>query len=298
MEDPGGKSLTIVSYNMYLLFDDIEDGDEYYPFNESGGYTEEAYSKRLDLYRKFFLSDIAEADIYILSEVESEKAIIDLLSGELANKGYKFYSISDSNNPISVVFFSRIPVNDIKVHSNSGPRNILELELFIFGEKVCIYGIHAKSRIDGGEEERKSAFSHLSSLMQDNGLSLSIAVGDFNEDPRYGENIADVQALPDAHLKVTGDPLLTSYNVFYDPALDPENGDMSTYYYDGKWYAYDNVLLSSAAFDGSGLEYAYAEVIWPEDGISADGVPLKFDIEAMEGYSDHLALKVRLDYNG
>ena len=90
----GQKSLTILAYNMYLMFDDVSDGDEYYPFNKSGGYGEDEYKKRIELYQEFFLSDEGTADIYVLSEVESEKVLLDLMSGKMGKKGFKYYGIS------------------------------------------------------------------------------------------------------------------------------------------------------------------------------------------------------------
>ena len=54
------KSFSILSYNMYLFFDDEETGNEYYPFVSSAGYGEQEYKKRIRLYQDFFLSDIGD----------------------------------------------------------------------------------------------------------------------------------------------------------------------------------------------------------------------------------------------
>lgn len=292
-----GRTLSILTYNMYLLFDDVEDGDEFHPFTRSGGYGREEYIKRIDSYRDFFLSDEGSADIYILSEIESENVLEDLIKGKMAKKGYKYYGIIDNDNPISVGFISNVYIDDIKVHSNAGPRDILELDFFLDGSQVRIFALHAKSRIDGGDEQRRLAFEHLSMLMTRSHPILTIAAGDFNEDPRYGPDFLDVKAGIDSALKVTGDPALLNSETFYCSSLDPDSIDPESYYYDGRWYSYDNILLSAAAFDGIGLEYVKSFTLAPFDGISADGTPIRFEVESCSGYSDHLAVKTILEYH-
>lgn len=290
------QSLSIMAYNMYLLFDDEEDGDEYYPFVKSGGYGASEYERRIDLYREFFLSDEGAANIYVLSEVESEKVLLDLMSGKMSKKGYKYYGIIDDNNPISVGFISNIPIVDVKVHSNNGPRDIIEMTFFFNGGSVTLFALHAKSRLDGGEKERASTFEHLSLLMRQRSPSLVIAAGDFNEDPRYGESFLDVEACHDNPLKVTGKASHLKGDVFYAPVLDASLSSMETYYYEGRWYAYDNILLNSAAFDGLALEYVTSLVVYPKDGVDEMGIPVPYDISTGKGYSDHLAVKTILEY--
>lgn len=289
------KSFSILSYNMYLFFDDEETGNEYYPFVSSAGYGEQEYKKRIRLYQDFFLSDIGEADVYALQEIESEKVLKDLMSGRMARKGYKYYAISNINSPISVAFISRIPIKDVKVHSDLGPRPIIEIVLYINNEEVRIFNIHAKSQIDGGYEERFSSFSHLSRLLSSSS-SLSIAAGDFNEDPRIGPSFVDAATGLDAPLLVTGDRGLVSNTVFFAPSLS-EAADMSTYYYEGSWYTYDNMIFNSAAFDGFSLEYESAYIVYPPSALNDDGTPKIFSIDTQSGYSDHLALKCIFTYN-
>lgn len=290
------KSLSILAYNMYLMFDDVSDGDEYYPFTRSGGYGEDEYRKRIALYQDFLLSDDALSDIYILSEVESEKVLLDLMSGKMSRKGFKYYGILDNNSPISVGFISRIPIFDVKVHSNNGPRDIIEIDFIFNGSFVSLFALHAKSRVGGGEEERMSTFEHLSFLMRGCHPSLAIAAGDFNEDPRTGPYFIDALADPDAPLTVSGDEHCLSPGIFYCPSLDEDQDAYGTYYYEGRWYSYDNILLSLAAFDSSELEHLHSTIVYPPDGVDPSGVPVRYDIITNSGYSDHLAVKTTLGY--
>ena len=293
-QDKADRGLSILAYNMYLLFDSNEDGDEYYPFTHSGGYGSAEYESRIRRYRDFFLSDEGEADIYILSEIESEDVLVDLMKGKMRRKGYKYYGICSYDTPISVGFISRIPVKDVKVHSNDGPRDILEIEFIINGSLIKIFTIHAKSRLDGGQEERRSTFEHLSYLMSRSYPSLSIAAGDFNEDPRQGPDFLRSDAGLDNPLKVTSsvDDLLPS--VFYSPSLD---GGLDTYFYQERWYSYDNIILSAAAFDGIGLEYVTSYVVYPEGAVDELGRPIRYEVQNNAGYSDHLAIKCILEYH-
>ena len=290
------ESLSILTYNLYLMFDDVEDGDEYHPFTKSGGYTKEDYHRRIEKYLDFFLSDEGSADIYVLCEVESEKVLKDLISGKMYKKGYKYYGILDDTGPISVGFISRIPIENVLIHSNDGPRPILELRFFFRGNEVRLFAIHAKSRLDGGDEERWSTFEHLSHLMTRSHPSLVIAAGDFNEDPRRGESFSDVTAALSSPLHVTGDPVLLESDVFYAAILDPAFPSLETYYYDDLWYAYDHILLGQAAFDALSLEHSYTAVVYPPGAVDEAFRPLRYDVETGEGYSDHLAVKTVLRY--
>ncbi len=295
-ESSGDQSFTILAYNMYLLFDDVNDGDEYYPFTTGSGYNTEHYKKRIELYKSFFLSDEGEADIYILLEVESERVLTDLMSGKMAKKGYKYYGIIENDSPISVGFISRHQIDSVYVHSNDGPRDILEINLFVSGEMLSIFAVHARSRTSGGDEERKSTFEHLSFLMSAKAPAVAIAAGDFNEDPRIGPDFLNAAAGLDNVLKVTGNVSQLSSDVFYAASLDSSVFDMETYYYENSWYSFDNIILSSAAFDGYGLEHSASYVVFPLDGVDEEGIPISYSLSDGFGYSDHLAVKTVLEY--
>ena len=95
---------------------------------------------------------------------------------------------------------------------------------------------------------------------------------------------------------MSGDVSSLSPSVFYAPSLDVSQDADGTYYYDGRWYSYDNILLSSAAFDGTALEHACSFLVYPEDGVDDDGIPVRYDVKTNFGYSDHLAVKTILEY--
>lgn len=294
--DAKGHGFSILTYNLYLLFDDSDDGDEYYPFTSSNGYDEELYLNRIEKYASLLCSEEYRSDIFVFQEVESAEVLEDLIKAGLAKYGYKYYGIASNDNPISVGFISKISPKSIFIHESSGPRPIIELEFIISGEMVSVYMLHAKSRLDGGSAERKDQFEHLSYLMDSSSPSLSIACGDFNEDPRFDENLSDFSYGSSAALCVTGDAGLVSSGVYYSAALDQSVPSMDTYYYEGRWYSYDHILVNGAAFDGYGLELEQVKVLSPPEVLDAGGLPMKFDAGTGFGYSDHLAVKAFFRY--
>ena len=295
--DAKSRGFSILTYNLYLLFDDKDDGDEYYPFTLSGGYGEEHYLDRIEKYASLLCTEEYRADVFVFQEVESAKVLEDLIKAGLAKHGYKYYGIADNDNPISVGFISRISPKSISIHDSSSPRPIIELEFIISGEMVCVYMLHAKSRLDGGLKERKEQLEHLSYLMERSSPALSIACGDFNEDPRFDENLSDFSYGLSPALCVTGDADSVSSDVYYSPTLDNAVPSMDTYYYEGRWYSYDHILSNGAAFDGYGLELEQMKVLSNPEVVDSSGLPMKFDIETGLGYSDHLAVKAFFRYH-
>ena len=295
MGDLPQGGIQIVTFNTQTLFDDVEDGDEFSPFTRAEGWNSTHYAQRLERLREAVRSSL-DADIIFLQEVESDRVLDDLLDQSLRRRGYRYYCVADDSSPISVGFISKIPVENVRSHSNAGPRPILELRFFFRGSQVSLFAIHAKSRLDGGEDERWSTFEHLSHLMTRSYPSLVIAAGDFNEDPRYGEAFSDVSSALPSPLLVTGDLALLGSNVFYAAALDPAFPSLETYYYDDVWYSYDHVLLGQAAFDALSLEHSYTAVVYPPGAVDDAFRPLRYDVETGEGYSDHLAVKTVLRY--
>ncbi len=293
----GGKGFSILTYNLYLMFDDVDDGDEYHPFTSSNGYGPEAYKKRIGGYASLLVSDGYLSDVFVFQEVESEKVLEDLIKAGLAKYGFKYYGIINNDNPISVGFISRIMPNRIFLHESDGPRPILELEFIISGEMVSVFVLHAKSRLDDGAGQRRSQFEHLDFLLRSSSPSLSLACGDFNEDPRYGFAMADPAYVPDPALCVTGDPELASSFVYYSAALDPDMPAMDTYHFEGRWYSYDHVLVNGAAFDGSGLELLDVRVLCPGVVVDPSGIPLRYEPGSNHGFSDHLAVRAVFGYH-
>ena len=293
-------AVAIGAYNMYLFFDGTDDGWEYDGFRRSDGYTLERYQERVHDAAVFIARNI-DADILILSEVESPVVLHDLLEAGLRKKGYSFYGLaSDGSAPLSVGFISRIEPVSSALHSTDGERAILDLAFRTSSGSLRVFGIHARSRLEEGSEKiRMLQFRHLQALMSDADEDIVIAAGDFNADPRYPEGGMTIFPESDSihvPLKITGDPGLSSDTIYYSPFMDGEEGidAEGTYCYQGKWYFLDNIIMDRRAFDGIGLEYRRASVIRPFESMDILGRPLAYDTSAGRGYSDHFAVMMHL----
>ena len=285
---------------MYLFFDGTDDGWEYDGFSRSDGYTQERYQERIRDAAVFIARNI-DADVLILSEIESPAVLYDLLEAGLRKKGYSFYGLaSDGSSPLSVGFISRIEPESSAIHSTDGERAMIDLVFSTSSGSVHIFGIHARSRLEEGSESiRLRQFEHLHALMSGSDEDIVIAAGDFNADPRYPEKgisiypAADTSSVP---LKIAGDPGLASDTVCYSPFMDGEeiSDADGTYCYQGEWYFLDNIIMDHRAFDGIGLEYRSASVVMPFEAVDILGRPMVYDASTGRGYSDHFALMMEL----
>lgn len=290
-----GKEVTILSYNLYLMFDDRLDGDEYPPFdNES--YRKKDYARRIGLYAKALRSEMA-ADIMIFQEIESKKVLEDLINAGGLGKETLYYGFLEENNPISVGYISRYPIKYTAIHKTSSPRSILELGFDIGGEDLVIFCIHAKSNVGGGDEERGLLFEELSYLLEEKGDGLCLAVGDFNEDPLLGTSFTDERRGLDSALVVTGDRNRVDMDRPYCLSLDASLDCSGSYYYEDGFVSLDNMLFNYFAFDGMSLDFKTATLVSPLGGQDYLFRPKRYDMETGEGYSDHFALIARLGYN-
>lgn len=291
--DPEEHVFSVAAYNAYCLFDGIRDGDEFEGWRKSDGYTEAVYDKRVgDL--TVLLGKYVSADVIILEEVESEIVLRDLIDSGLRKKGYFHYGLATTGNEaISVGFLSRIRPDAVRIHSFDGERPMLELSLTAAGERITIFGVHLKSRIGGGYDERDGQLRHLSSLIAARQDSLVIVAGDFNIDPRMeGEALCEYpwSYSENAVMPVSGDPGRVQGGVLYAPLLDdmvtqPAPG---TYFHEGSWYIYDSILTDSSAIDGTGFEIEEARIIAEPHMLDLLSRPLAFDPSTGNGYSDHL----------
>ena len=67
-----------------------------------------------------------------------------------------------------------------------------------------------------------------------------------------------------------------------------------SYWYDGAWRSYDNILVSLAGNDLWGWDYSDSGVVFTQVQKTADGKPFVWDRRLLKGISDHLPVWVRL----
>lgn len=203
-ENSHPSELSIVSYNVHNLFDDVDDGGEYPEFKlDSGKWNARLYEKRLAAAATAvcsFSSDGGESpDLICLQEIENEKVLKDLAAGPLRKGGYRWLAIGGpADSAVKCGILSRFPLESVKAHSlvdaggfGSG-RDMLEATISLGGEgsRLTIFVCHWKSRKEGEAETEpvrrlasKLAASRVAEIAEADPERCIIVCGDFNESP-------------------------------------------------------------------------------------------------------------------
>ena len=294
LSSPDHGAFSVTTYNAYCFFDGVGDGDEFEGFRKADGYTEAVYDERVRN-TAVMLGLNADADVIILQEIESEIVLRDLIEHGLDKKGYRYYGLAGgADDVISVGFISRLEPAAVRMHSFAGERPILELAFLAAGERITVFGVHLRSRIDDGNDDlRRLQLEHLASLIGMRNDSFVIVAGDFNLDPRMPDEAAAVypeMVTPDTVISVSADPGRVHAGVMYAPIFDDELvlSSPGTYFFDGSWYIYDSIITGSEGADGTGLELEEIDVIVSYELLDQLSRPLRFDSSTGRGFSDHL----------
>ena len=297
---PDGGVFTVTAYNACAFFDSIDDGTEYEGFSRRDGYDGEKYSERVRSLALLLGRHFASSDVIILSEIESVIVLHDLLESGLDQKGFSFYGLAaDGSSALYTGFISKSEPVSVTMHSFPECRPILSLTFNAGGESVKVFGVHFRSRIDGGEDERYEQAMHLRTLIEASPGVISLAAGDFNTDPRFPERSLSLfpdHYDPECAIHVTGDPSEAGYEILYSPFLDRDTvlSEKGTFCYQGEWMIYDNILLSEEAWDGRGWEYGGASIGSAAEMKDLLGRPRPYDPSDGSGYSDHFPVTVSL----
>ena len=287
--------LKITTYNAYAFFDSYEDGSEFDGFAHSDGYDGEAYYQRVRDFAILLGRNFSSSDIIVLQEIESAEVLSDIIDAGLGEKGYSYYGLADDGvQTLSVGFVSRLQPTGVEIHAYPGCRPILEISFHVNDETIKVFVLHFRSRIDGGEEERYAQAEHLSLLLEREKGTLCIAAGDFNSDPSIGDGPFSV--FPDLYSEnnafhVTSDPSKAGDKLYFAPLSGVYGG---TYFYDGAWYCYDNVLLTEECWDMRGWDFDSVQIENERILVDMLGRPEPYDVSTGYGYSDHLPVTLTL----
>jgi len=308
VDDP--KTFRVVSYNVQNLFDAHLDGSEYPEYQDSKRWSERTYRMRLDtLARTLSDSRLGYPDVVVLQEVEGERVVVDLLQGHLCRRGYCWYATAkEEGGAISIAIISRHPLVEAAVHSHSGGRPALEASVNTEGGTITIFALHAKSQIGEAEETEAKRLALMQALTgAARGDANVLLCGDFNENPdavwQSGSNqtalVDSTHPQRDAYeragsLVISGSQrgLLPSW--YYCPYLDLNNALLGSYVYGGVWQQYDQILAGHRLFDGIGWEYDDFEVCTLPSLIGGDGKPKAWNVNLLDGVSDHLPVLMTL----
>ncbi|AGH95374.1 endonuclease/exonuclease/phosphatase family protein [Pseudobdellovibrio exovorus] len=268
------ERVSVMSYNLYNLFDDVQD-------------TDEAVIPTAVLQAK--LARIAQGilqvnsgrgpDILLVQEVENLN-VLHMLNQHLQAAGYGTIELLDADDErgIDVGVISRLPLAGETVlhrmpfeHINK-TRGILEVPLrALNGKVVRAFAFHFPSQANP-VDQRLEAIHYLKELMLQVPVSeYAVAAGDSN-----------VNASEENRERFFSD-VLKDFQVSH---LVGCNSCKGTYSYRGVWSFFDVIISREANLVGE-------SVVLPKSAptqINSDGTPRRFNNSTYEGISDHLPI--------
>lgn len=231
-------------------------------------------------------------DVVVFQEVENRNALNKLVTKGLKGLGYQYMELieGDDSRGIDVGLISKYPVISSRHHSvymhnqRLDTRGILEVTLDVDGNEVVVFCNHWPSQGNPTVERIESA-KLLSRIAASKKADLILAIGDFNtlhKDSPYPFNYLDG---------------------FIDTEAEARdvNSDLNpgTHFYKGEWSSLDKIFV----YENSTLKadyYSYG-ILTPlfmmkRDYQTDEMVPIRFNHETGEGFSDHLPVKMEFHY--
>lgn len=305
------NSFSVVSWNVQTFFDANNDGSEYADFLKSKTWNEEMYSERVNRLCKVMTT--LNADIYVFEEIENEAVIQDICNGLSAHKwnstgiwNYACFS-KEPESSIGCAVISKYELWDLSNHSieDGSPkvqqpalRAIGKVKVKIGNKDFVLFINHWKSKSSGEFEteiwriKQESILTNLvCETVEENQNCPILICGDFNKSIEEFEYIDSVEK---------GNVLLKSKYPYDDQAIAvfspwyDEHGNYTcntgSYYYKNSWEYIDNFFVYGN-FDILDFE-ACTDDLWTKD----NNIPNGFKIYTGEGYSDHLPIKITLQF--
>lgn len=316
-------SVTVLSYNVENLFDDVDNGSEYSDFDPGRGeWNTDLYHAKLHNIAEVVRASVKGGpDILALQEIENFNALIELRDSYLGELGYKYGLIADDDgSAVNVAFLSKIPVVGHFAHraqiGDIGLRSVLEARFDVSGIDLVVFNCHWKSKSGGAEETEELRIASAGMVAErlrelfEHEPDLEILVaGDLNE--RIDEYDACGRSCQTAivpvdddvpagffqrSIAVTGDAGITEISAERVVLFSPWHGSSSngSYVYGDVWERIDHFLVSESLMDGVGIAFEAFEVVARDFMINKSGYPARWSTRSASGYSDHLPLLLHL----
>ena len=300
----GTDKLFVMSWNVQNLFDDIDNGTEYYEFDPGAGdWNYDSFSRKASAVADVISASVSGGpDIIVMQEIENENALKYLNENCLKASCYTyslFFPTEDS--AVGTAVLSRFPIEAANSHAvNFGGkpagRNISDFIVSIPGdaEPLVIIINHWKSKLGGAEEtegsriEAARLLSELIRIRLEEHSGAVLAAGDFNESHDEFERIGGLYATAMANGGLAGAEELELYNPWDDAACE------GSYYYDNRWETIDQFFLSEGFFDGAGWDYSSFSIAAVDFNSTVDGKPLGWRSSTNTGASDHFPILLEL----
>ncbi|MCS7245472.1 MAG: endonuclease/exonuclease/phosphatase family protein [candidate division WOR-3 bacterium] len=304
--------ITIASYNVENLFDDIEDGYEYKDYSKNtSNYSTEFFIKKINNIKKV-LTDI-NPDIVGFQEIENKRALSKLFEN-IKDLNYKCFVIADKPqfSTVKTALISKYEIIEaIGYKTIPDVRNILFAKISVNGNILYVFVNHWKSK-KGPESERiKIAKIHrkiIDSLLKVEPDADIVSIGDFNThyDDKQSDviegnafNYKPIIGLIDI-LKTTGNIDSLKYGYLYNLWYDIPKEERGSHYYKGNWGTLDHILISKGLLDTIGISYIKNSfrVFKASYLLDEAGIPYRWQVEFEgdrtihlgKGFADHLPI--------
>ncbi|MBN2657196.1 MAG: endonuclease/exonuclease/phosphatase family protein [Spirochaetales bacterium] len=324
-EETVPRELTILSWNVQNLFDDVSDGGEYEEFDPAEGeWTSALFQKRLDRFGEVF-DDVLEfrPDIVLLQEMENLNTL-EILGNDVLKGRYPWRVLFEEKDmSVHTAVLSSLPITET-ARLETGYwgqirlRPLQEVHFDLQGNEMILFNNHWKSRSGGvaaTEAGRISAarilVSRIRNLVRENPDALIVAGGDFNENhdeyKRTGRRyrtaliplIEDVSEEWNDSLFLCSDGsdsgLIGERLALYSPWFDSSRA--GSYAYKSQWEKIDHFFLWKSFFDGRDYEFLKFDVIREAPLLNEYNYPARWDSGTEEGYSDHLPILLKIGVN-
>ncbi len=304
------NSLTLLTWNVQNLFDDVADGGEYPEFVPGQNWGQGDFLSRCQK-----VADVVRAlpspgaDLIAFQEVENEHVVQVLRDRFLVGLGYRWSAITPGEG-IRSVLLSRYPLTNVGAFSPSWKgqpgRPLLEAQVTTPSGSVVILVNHWKSRLPDPEEtepDRQACAQLLNQRLlfwqQQVPGPLILAVGDFNT----GKD--EYPALSWRSAQNPGaDRTQRWLSVWTDEASAQKAGwgwgelwqgsQPGTYFWRGQWSRFDHVLIAACSLRSGVLTQAEAGPFTTPAQLTTQGVPHAWSVRDRKGVSDHLPVYLRL----
>jgi endonuclease/exonuclease/phosphatase family metal-dependent hydrolase len=324
------NTISILTYNVENLFDDVDDGTEYDEYDPSlkKWNTELMEIKLKNIARVIRESIEGGPDILCLQEVENKNILEILASRYLADLDYSFRVMeSPAKSVTNVAILSRLPIARTHIYSlpewqGAALRSILEIEVEYRGQLLFIFNNHWKSKSGKIKETEKARLtaaellvSRLKTLLEREPEADVIVLGDLNEcydeyqriHRRYQTAVipSDLDIPADYTRKsifLASEPakagVFEDKVIFYESWYDLKEKERGSSVYQNEWQTPDHLLLSVGLFDTRGFSYlenSFMVVRLPFLLDPKTGYPLRWKAGSKQkGFSDHLPLLIRV----
>lgn len=310
------KEIYFATWNLENLFDDVNDPTSH-DDEQMTWWNTPLYQKKRSRLAEIItqMNDGRGPDILVLVEVENATVITDLVRKLPNPQSYTIVHIEgEASRGMEVGLISRFPVLAQSSHFVwDGIRDILQVDLNVYGKRLTVLVVHWKSRVGGAFDTASlrtlcaaRAYQLYQEMVRQNEAADIIICGDFNDTP---QNISITDVL---HAKASQEKVLRQrgHQYLYNCTTELWGKSPGTHFYDHEWSFLDQIrrvepvetIVSKGMLDHEGLAYQPGSiaVFNPNGVLVREGAPWRFGgkNEKHRGDSDHLPLVARFWVDG